>query len=363
MNRSAAVSSRSRVNVGSKASNQPTVKPSVLPSRQLAPFTNDQELEPFATWNGDSIWVPPKDSSQKFAEAMLRKHGAFSSKATCWETVEEEFRSSFQHVREIQLDRASIRLPQGRLFVSVTQREAFHTITDRIPACVQTRLEEFLERHGNDRRVKVYYLKPLCIEVNDQLIFTKRPEIDQAIAMIQDEVFQAYRRMYFAHRCYYHYRDALRVLTAIPRGILGYIDQRRQRMIDAYQAKLEFQRRKLALRTAKVHRRCRTHGCTFDEVLDLTNPLVREDVVEQYCREKKIARATRDQILRGGLLSMPWFVALSAGISYLPSLTITFAPPLIVCDPAFVAEFSDRPGVLMKIGHFDEIGGVPHIEL
>lgn len=209
----------------------------------------------------------------------------------------------------------------------------------------------------------MYYLKPLCIEVNDQLIFTQRTEIDQAIALIQGEVFRAYRRMYLAHRAYHHSRDALRVMTAIPRGILSYIDQRRQRMIDAYQAKLEFQRRKLAFRTANAHRRCRSHGCTFDEVLDLTNPLVREDVVEQYCLEKKIAKATRDQILRGGLLSMPWFVALSAGIAYLPSLTITFAPPLIVCDPAFVAEFSDRPGILMKIGHFDEIAGVPHIEL
>jgi hypothetical protein len=38
-------------------------------------------------------------------------------------------------------------------------------------------------------------------------------------------------------------------------------------------------------------------------------------------------------------------------------------PPLMVCDPAFVAELPDFRGMLHKIGHFDEIGGVTHIEI
>ena len=40
------------------------------------------------------------------------------------------------------------------------------------------------------------------------------------------------------------------------------------------------------------------------------------------------------------------------------AVTVTVAPPLVVCDPAFVAEMPDNPGVLLKIGHFDEVGGV-----
>lgn len=136
MNRSAAVASRSLVSVGSKSPTESSIKPSVKASvsraKHSTAFTLDQELEPFAKWLGESIWVPPKDSSQEFAEAMLRQHGAFSTQAACWATIEEEFRSSFQQVREIQLDKASIRLPRGRLYVSVTQRAEFHAITDRI---------------------------------------------------------------------------------------------------------------------------------------------------------------------------------------------------------------------------------------
>jgi hypothetical protein len=35
----------------------------------------------------------------------------------------------------------------------------------------------------------------------------------------------------------------------------------------------------------------------------------------------------------------------------------------MVCDPAFVAELPEKPGVLLKIGHFDEVGGVTHVEI
>jgi len=38
-------------------------------------------------------------------------------------------------------------------------------------------------------------------------------------------------------------------------------------------------------------------------------------------------------------------------------------PPLVMCDPAFVAEMPGEPGVLLKIGHFDEVAGVTHVEI
>ena len=39
------------------------------------------------------------------------------------------------------------------------------------------------------------------------------------------------------------------------------------------------------------------------------------------------------------------------------------AASVVVCDPAFVAEIPDRKGVLYKIGHFDEVDGVMHVEI
>jgi hypothetical protein len=38
-------------------------------------------------------------------------------------------------------------------------------------------------------------------------------------------------------------------------------------------------------------------------------------------------------------------------------------PPLIVVDPAFVAEMPGSNGVILKIGHFDEVGGITHVEI
>ena len=98
-------------------------------------------------------------------------------------------------------------------------------------------------------------------------------------------------------------------------------------------------------------------------MLELTNPLDRQDVVEQYAAEHELSRAERDRLLRITAASVPWFVALALGITYLTSVTVTAAPPVALCDPAFVAEMPERPGVLLKIGHFDEIGGVTHVEL
>jgi len=63
--------------------------------------------------------------------------------------------------------------------------------------------------------------------------------------------------------------------------------------------------------------------------------------------------------------TVPWFVALSLTVSFMSSLasaSIVLAPPVVVCDPAFVAEMPGSGGVVLKIGHFDEVGGVTHVE-
>jgi hypothetical protein len=39
------------------------------------------------------------------------------------------------------------------------------------------------------------------------------------------------------------------------------------------------------------------------------------------------------------------------------------APPIVVCDNAFVAELTGSRGVVLKIGDVDEVGGVTHIEI
>ncbi len=338
------------------------VKPSKVDRSTSKPFTLDQELKPFGTWVDAPVWVPPKDSSQEMAESMLRQSGWFTPKSERWASVVEQHRDSFTQVREIELTKASIRLPKGRLFVSVTEQQHFDRITDTIPNCVQTRLDEFLAGPGREPGVKVFYLKPLCIEVGDDLIFTSREDVMAAIDKIQQEVFSEYGRLHFPRRLEQFVRKTVTSSLAVPLAITNYVMQRRKRIIDAYQAKLEFQRRKIALRAARTHQKCRSHGCTFDEMLALTNPLQRDDVIGQYGIEQNLSRAKQRQLLRLAAGQLPWFAALSMGLSYLSTITITFAPPLIVCDPAFVAEFPGTGGVLMNIGHFDEIAGVRHIE-
>jgi len=183
-------------------------------------------------------------------------------------------------------------LPKGRPFVTVTEQRHFDRITDTIPGCVQTRLEEFLAGPGKQSGVKVYYLKPLCIEVGDDLHFTSREDIFAAIDKIQNEVFSEYRRMYVSRRAKKVAIQALSGALAIPRSLADYILQRRQTALDA----------------AKTYRQYRTGECTFADMLEMT--------------------------------------AL-----------------LIVFDPAFVAELPGSGGLLLNIGHFDEIAGVRHVEM
>jgi len=343
------------------------VKPSKVQTDSAALFSPSQELEPFANWVGESIWVPPRDSGTEFAKTMLDQHGLLTSKDECWSSVLGEHIESFQHVREIDLYKASIRLPKGKLFVSVTEQDHFDEITDVIPKCVQTRLNEFMEGQGKQKGVKVYYLKPLCVERGDELFFTTRESVMSAISLVQNETFSAYRRMYLQHRPVRSLLSALDVGLKMPRKIIQDYRQRNQRAVDAYQAQLEFKRRKGALRASNLHRRMRTDGCTFDEMLALSNPLDRNDVIEQFGIERKLSQAQRERLKMAAIQSVPWFVALSIGISYATSLAasvaVTTLPPLMVCDPAFVAELPGSRGVLLKIGHFDEVGGVTHIEI
>ena len=148
------------------------------------PHTPDQELQHFGDWVGDPIWVPPKDNSEELAKSMLNRFGPSATEEECWKGVTREHRSKFTQVRRFELPRASIRLPKGQLYVTVTEQKNFDKIEEDIPQSVQTRLDEFLAGPGEKRGVKVYYLKPLCIEVNNELVFTTEEELNKAITDI-----------------------------------------------------------------------------------------------------------------------------------------------------------------------------------
>lgn len=340
------------------------VSPSIVDPAIATPFTLEQELETFGAWAGEPIWVPPKDASKTLAETMLRESRPFASNEKRWAAVVEKHRVDVTQVRELDLFRASIRLPQGKFFVTVTEQKDFDKITDTIPACVQTRLDEFLSGRHMRRGAKVYYLKPLCIDTGNELILTSREDLTAAITKIQEEVFQEYRSLALYRRPLQAMVAAANLGLALPRGVVQHVVGRRQKSIDAFHAQMEFKRRKLAYDAASTYRKCRTDGCTFDEMLELTNPLKRTDVIEQYCVEQELSRAKRAQLLRIAAGTVPWFVALSLTISYISTLTMVVAtPPIVVCDPAFVAELPGSKGVVLKIGHFDEVDGVTHVEI
>ena len=336
--------------------------------KDLAPFTFDQQLTEFGKWRSQPIWVPPKDASREMAQTMVKKFGVFRTREECWQGIVEEHRDQFTQVREIELTKASIRLPKAKLLVTVTEQEKFDTIEDQVPACVQTRLEEFLAGPGKQPGVKVSYLKPLCVEVGDELVFTTRETVKEAIHSIQAEVFGQYKKLYLRHRPPQWISATAGIVLKTPRKIYDHFEAKRQRRLDAYQAQLEFRRRKTALNAAKLHRKTRTDGCTFDEMLALTNPLERADVISQYSIEHELSTSQRDAMLRIAAGTLPWFALLAYGASAFasaaPGIMLTFAaPPVLMCDPAFVAEMPDDRGKLLKIGHFDEVGGVMHVEI
>jgi hypothetical protein len=340
------------------------VIPSIVDRRTAEAFTLDQELKPFGAWVGDPIWVPPKDANEALAATMLRETRPFTSRENRWSTVVRKHRADFTQVRQFDLFQPSIRLPKGRFFVTVTEEKHFDKITDPIPNCVKTRLEEFLGGPAKKRGAKVYYLKPLCVEVGDELVLTTRDDLTAAIAKVQQEVFAEYRRLALYRRPLQAMVASANIALALPRAVVRYVVGRKQKAIDALQAHLEFERRKLALDVAKKYRKCRTARCTFGDVLELTTPLKRTDVIHQFCTEQELSPAKREQLLQFATGTLPWFFMLSFTLSYLSTLTwIVSTPPIIVCDPAFVAEMPGSGGMLLKIGHFDEIGGVTHVEI
>lgn len=173
------------------------VRPSVLPEGMDPGFTLDQELSLFGRWCSDTLWVPAKDSSEWMAETLLEKHTPRSSKTAMWKTIRQSHAETFTQVRQIEMAHASIRLPKAKLFVQVIPQDQFDTITDPIPRCVQTRLDEFLDGPAQKLEAKVYYLKPLCVEVGSDLIFTEEDEIRRAIQDIQQEAFAEFRHQYW----------------------------------------------------------------------------------------------------------------------------------------------------------------------
>ena len=348
------------------AGNSPTTPAKARPgkpsaNKNLGPLNLQQELTLFGKWVGDSIWVPPKENSQELAKSLLNQFGPFSSRERCWAALEKQHRDKFTHVREIELPASSIRLPQGRLFVSVTNQKDFDKIEEPIPRCVQMRLDEFLEGRGKQRGVRVYYLKPLCIEKGNQLIFTTRDQIDHATNTIQKEVFTAYRRMYPWHLAKRVAAGAINTGLAIPRALVNSKLEKKRREIHDFHQRLEFERRQRAWMTVQAHRACRTHGCEFDEILSLTDPPKREDVIEHFVEDTDLSPIGRKMFMIASAATLPWFATLAVGFYQL--FTVTTVTSVTVCDPVFVAEMPGARGELLKIGHFDEVDGVMHVEI
>jgi len=330
--------------------------------RRPQPHTPTQDLEHFGNWVSEPIWVPPNDSSRELANSMLNEFGPLASKEKCWDAITRQHRDKFTQVREFELPKASIRLPKGRLFVTVTEQKNFDSIEDEVPACVQSRLDEFLAGPGKKRGVKVYYLKPLCIEVNDELIFTTSEELNAAIAQVQDAVFTEYRRRYLPHLLRHMAVGTVDAALAIPRALIKFTLNRKKREIAAYHAQLEFERRRRAMEAVRLHNGYRNDKCTFDEIISLTEPPTREAVIEHYVEEQELGRLDRQMFLMASAAHLPWFATLSLAALKLAAY-VAAGTSVAVCDPAFVAEMPGANGRLLKIGHFDEVGGVMHVEI
>ena len=326
--------------------------------------TPNQELKHFGDWVGDSIWVPPKDTSHELSKSILNRFGPFASKETSWKAVVKQHRSEFTQVRQFELPQASIRLPKGRLFVAITERKDFDSIEEKIPACVQTRLDEFLDGLGKKRGVKVYYLKPLCVESGNELIFTTAQEIDDSIKQVQDDVFREYRRRLPLHLLRRVSVELVDAALAVPRTFLKLILKRKKREIESFHSRLEFERRRRAMEAVRMYNRCRADKCTFDEVENLTSTPDREEVIEHYVQKNELSRIDREMFKIASSTSLPWFATLSLATYKLAAIALTSARTSVsLCDPVFVAEMPGARGKLLKIGHFDEVDGVMHVEI
>ena len=90
------------------------------------------------------------------------------------------------------------------------------------------------------------------------------------------------------------------------------------------------------------------------------NPPDRRDVIDHYVSENKLSAIDKKAFLIASAATLPWFITLSLGFYKMAVASLIAVP---ICDPAFVAEIPGSGGVVLKIGHFDEVDGVMHIEI
>ena len=161
---------------------------------------------------------------------------------------------------------------------------------------------------------------------------------------------------------------------AVPRGLVNWYVDRKKKALEAHHAKLELMRRKAALAVAMRHRESFRSACSCDDMLRLMGPLDETEVIRHYVQENDLSAAEFDRLVQIAAGTLPWFVSLSLATAFVVSLSTSVAASLTtktvvtttavtLCDPAFVAELPEAPGVLLKIGHFDEIDGVTHVEI
>jgi hypothetical protein len=119
-----------------------------------------------------------------------------------------------------------------------------------------------------------------------------------------------------------------------------------------------------------THRESFHSVCSYDDMLSIMSPLQESEVIRHYALEHELSASEFDELVQLAAGTLPWFVTFSLATSFVMSIaasmmvkaTVT-TTAVAVCDPAFVAELPEAPGVLLKIGHFDEIDGVTHVEI
>ena len=116
------------------------------------------------------------------------------------------------------------------------------------------------------------------------------------------------------------------------------------------------------MEAVRLHNGYRSDKCTFDEIIGLTEPPTREAVIEHYVEEQELSRLERQMFMMASATHLPWFATLSLAAAKL-AVYVSTGVSVAVCDPAFVAEMPGSNGWLLKIGHFDEVGGVMHVEI
>jgi len=149
-----------------------------------------------------------------------------------------------------------------------------------------------------------------------------------------------------------------------PKSFLKFVFKRKKQEIEAFHSKLEFERRRRALEASRIHNQYRTDkNCSFDDFENLTTCPRREEVIEHYVRENELSRVDREMFKMVSTVSLPWFATLSLATYKLALVSLTESISVSLCDPVFVVEMPRAKGKLLKIGHFDEVNGVTHVEI